>query len=523
MDYNINLHSHCMTYTAVIIFPNQLFENIEPIFQNIEGTPNKKRIYFLIEHPLFFSDKERIKTFNGLKLLMHRASMKMYADYLMKKGLTVQYIDFKKAEATLRSIAKEAEHMLYYDVVDHLLQTRLDAAVAFAKKKATILQTPAFLCTPDDLDDFLATRSKVKRKYFQTDFYRWQRIRLNILMDKNGDFEGGKLSFDQENRQGVPKSGFPELKYHTTKTNAYIVEAQSYVRSTFPDHLGNTENFAHIAFSFEDARQKLRNFLENRLFQFGNFEDAIDKSNPFLYHSLLSQAMNIGIITPEEVVVEALDYYEQNRSRIKINEIEGFIRQIIGWREYYRMVYLNLYDDLKNQNLLQHTQTLSSAWYTGNTGIEPVDANIRIAFEYGYLHHIIRLMVVGQFMLLCRIHPDEMYRWFMEFAIDSYDWVMVPNIYGMVGYNDGGATTTKPYISSSNYILKMSNFKAKASDEWDLIWKSLYYRFIHQHESLLKKNPRTSRMVWQLNKLKTDEFNKLMDVADHFLDTILTN
>jgi len=505
-----------MTYTAVLIFPNQLFENIEPIVQIPK--PNKNPVYFLIEHSLFFSDKERIKTFNGLKLLMHRASMKMYADYLLKKGLTVQYIDFKKAEAALHSIAKEAEHILYYDVVDHLLQTRLDTVAA--KKTTTILQTPAFLCSPDDLEDFLATRAKVKRKYFQTDFYRWQRIRLNILMDKNGDFEGGKLSFDPENRQGVPKNGFPELKYHTTKTNKYIVEAQSYVRSTFPDHLGNTENFAHIAFSFEDARQKLRSFLENRLVQFGNFEDAIDKSNPFLYHSLLSPALNIGIITPEEVVVEALDYYERNRSHIKINEIEGFIRQIIGWREYYRMVYLNLYDDLKTQNLLQHTQTLSSAWYTGNTGIEPVDANIQIAFQYGYLHHIIRLMVVGQFMLLCSIHPDEMYRWFMEFAIDSYDWVMVPNIYGMVGYNDGGATTTKPYISSSNYILKMSNFKA--DHEWDLIWKSLYYRFIHNHQSILKKNPRTSRMVWQLNKMKTAEFNKLMDVADQFLDTINT-
>jgi deoxyribodipyrimidine photolyase-related protein len=444
--------------------------------------------------------------------------MKMYEDYLIKKGLSVQYIDYEKTESTLRSISKDADHILYYDVVDHLLQARLDKQFRAAKKTITILQSPAFLCSNADLDAFLATRSKVKRKYFQTDFYRWQRTRLDILIDKHGNFEGGKLSFDQENRQGVPKKGFPELKYHETKTNKYIEEAQSYVRSTFPDHLGNTENFAHIAFSFEDARAKLRNFLENRLFQFGDFEDAVDKNNPFLYHSLLSPALNIGIITPEQVVSEALDYYETNRSHIKINEIEGFIRQIIGWREYYRMVYLNLYDDLKKQNLLQHTQTLSSAWYDGKTGIEPVDANIRVAFEYGYLHHIIRLMVVGQFMLLCNIHPDEMYRWFMEFAIDSYDWVMVPNVYGMVGYNDGGGTTTKPYISSSNYILKMSNFKA--SDDWDLIWKSLYYRFIHQHESILKNNPRTSRMVWQLNKMKQDEFTKLMDVADHFLDSI---
>ena len=505
-----------MKYTAVLIFPNQLFENIEPIIMPIAGHPNIERKYFLIEHPLFFSDKERVQTFNGLKLLMHRASMKMYADYLLKKGLSVQYIDYKKTNAELRSIANDAENIMYYDVVDHLLQHRLDKF--FNGKVSTILQTPAFICSPDDLDDFLATRAKVKRKYFQTDFYRWQRIRLNVLMDSRGNFEGGKLSFDQENRQGVPKNGFSALKYHTTRSNQYILEAQSYVRSTFPDYLGNIEHFGHIAFSFDDAREKLHNFLENRLFQFGNFEDAIDRHNPFLYHSLLSPALNIGIITPEEVVSEALEYYETNRTRIKINEIEGFIRQIIGWREYYRMVYVNLYDDLIRQNLLQHTRKLSSAWYTGNTGIEPVDVSVKVAFEYGYLHHIIRLMVVGQFMLLCNIHPDEMYRWFMEFAIDSYDWVMVPNVYGMVGYNDGGGTTTKPYISSSNYILKMSNFKADG--EWDLIWKSLYYRFIQQHEPVLKKNPRTSRMVWQLNKMKSEEFDKLMDVAHQFLKTI---
>lgn len=506
-----------MTYVAILIFPNQLFENVEPVIGPIDGVSDAERKYFLIEHPLFFSDKERIQTFNGLKLLMHRASMKMYADYLIKQGLTVQYVDYKKTDATLRSIASKARHVLYYDVVDHLLQDRLDKL--FKGKPSTILETPAFLCSQDDLDNFLATRAKVKRKYFHADFYRWQRIRMNVLIDKHGNFEGGKLSFDQENRQGVPKKGFPKLKYHTTKSNAYIEEAQAYVQSTFPDHLGNTKNFGHIAFNFEDARAKLRNFLENRLFQFGNFEDAMDQANPFLYHSLLSPALNIGIITPEQVVHAALDYYENNRTRIKINEIEGFIRQIIGWREYYRMVYMNLYDNLIQQNLLEHTNTLSAAWYSGDLGITPVDANIKVAFDFGYLHHIIRLMVVGQFMLLCNIHPDEMYRWFMEFAIDSYDWVMVPNVYGMVGYNDGGGTTTKPYISSSNYILKMSNFKGDG--EWDLIWKSLFYRFIQQHENILKKNPRTSRMVWQLHKMKSEEFNKLMDVADRFLDSIM--
>jgi deoxyribodipyrimidine photolyase-related protein len=501
-----------MSYSAVLLFPNQLFKNIKPIINDKENY-----IYYLIEEPLFFSDKERIETFNGLKLLMHRASMKMYEDYLLKKGLTVNYIEYKKIKDLNKAISG-SNHVIYYDVVDHLLQKRLDKLLKTSKKEYTILPSQSFICSEDDLDEFIESRSGYKRKYFQTDFYRWQRKRLDILLDEKGDFLGGKLSFDTDNRQGVPKKGFPELKYHTTKSNPFIEEARTYVKKTFPDYLGNVDNYGHISFSFNDAGAKLRNFLENRLIQFGNYEDAIDKENPFLYHSLMSAALNIGIITPNEVVEEALDYFYNNQKTIKINEIEGFIRQIIGWREYYRMVYIHLYDDLVGQNLLGHKRKLTDAWYSGETGIEPVDTNIKIAFDYGYLHHIIRLMVVGQFMLLCEIHPDEMYRWFMEFAIDSYDWVMVPNIYGMVGYNDGGGTTTKPYISSSNYVLKMSNFKSeKGPDAWDYIWRALYYRFIHKHEDILKGNPRTSRMVWHMNHMKKDELDELLEAADEFI------
>lgn len=503
-----------MSYIAILIFPNQLFENIDPIIGK------GKRIYYLIEEPLFFSDKERIEKFNGLKLLMHRASMKIYEDYLLSKGLDVQYIDYHDIDRFHTGVAG-ANEVIYYDVVDHLLQKRLDSIFKDYGKKTTMLPTQAFICSLDELDQFIADRAKLKRKYFQTDFYRWQRKRLNILMNENGEFEGGKLSFDKENRQGAPKAGFPKTKYHTTRKNKYIEEAQHYVRETFSDHYGNVEKFGHIAFSTADARAKLRIFLENRLFSFGYYEDAIDTENPFLYHSLMSAALNIGIITPMEVINEALDYFYAYPETIGINDIEGFVRQIIGWREYYRMVYMHLYDSMVGQNLLGHTRELTELWYTGETGIEPVDYNIHIAFEYGYLHHIIRLMVIGQFMLLCEIHPRDMYRWFMEFAIDSYDWVMVPNVYGMVGYNDGGSTTTKPYISSSNYILKMSNFKRGSGEQaWDYIWRAMYYRFIHENVAVLNDNPRTRRMVWQMNNMKPTELKVLLDDADEFIDRI---
>jgi len=509
-----------MSYIAVLIFPNQLFENIESILPKDDRTLYH---YYLVEDSLYFSDPERIKTFNGLKLLLHRASMKFYADYLTKKGLKVEYIDFAEMDKFHKAIAG-SKSVIHYDVVDHLLEKRLNDLMNKYNKKREVLDNPGFICTNNDLKDFLETREGKKRKFFQTDFYRWQRNRLDILMDDSGDYIGGKLSFDNENRESVPKTGFKTIKYHLTQSNKYIEEARQYVSEKFPDHYGNINNYEHIAFDFSSARAKLNDFLKNRLINFGTYEDAIDIKNPFLYHSILSSSINIGIITPMEVVQSALDYYYTYSDKIGINQIEGFIRQIIGWREYYRMVYLYLYDDLVKQNLLGHTRELNDLWYTGETGIEPVDHCIQSAFDFGYLHHIERLMIVGQFMLLCEIHPNDMYRWFMEFAIDSYDWVMVPNVYGMVGYNDGGATTTKIYISSSNYVLKMSNFKKgtykEETSNWDYIWRAMYYRFIKENYSVLNKNVRTRRMVWQMNRLKGDVLDKLLKDADDYLDRI---
>jgi deoxyribodipyrimidine photolyase-related protein len=251
---------------------------------------------------------------------------------------------------------------------------------------------------------------------------------------------------------------------------------------------------------------------------FGDWEDVMDQSNPFVFHSLLSSSLNIGIITPDVVLEETLAHYYGHMDIIGINDIEGFVRQLIGWREYYRMVYKYQYNELVTNNTLNHTNILSSAWYNGTTGIAPLDHSINIAFKYGYLHHILRLMLVGQFMLLSEINPHEMYRWFMEFAIDSYDWVMVPNVYGMVGYNDGGGTTTKPYISSSNYILKMSNYKKDGY--WENVWRALYYNFIKNNEKMLQTNPRTRRMVWQANRLSPPELNSMLETAKEFIASI---
>lgn len=504
-----------MSYnTAVFIYPIHLFENIEPI---LPQNKQEKFVYYILEEPLYFSSSERVERFNGLKLLMHRVSMKIYQSYLRDNGLEVEYIDYNDV-SKFSSKIKSVKNIIYYDTVDHLLEKKI--AELTIGKNVKKLHNQCFITTEEEMNEYVENHKHLKRKFFHNDFYRWQRQRLNILMDDNGDYLGGKLSFDSSNRNTFPKTSIEYPKYHNTAYHPLIDDSKEYIKKNFPNYLGNLEEWHHIAFDFNIAKQKLRDFLKNRLKNFGKWEDIMDDSNPFIYHSLLSSSLNIGIITPDFVITESINYFESHQDIIGINDIEGFVRQIIGWREYYRMVYIYKYDDFVGKNFLNHTNKLSECWYTGKTGIEPLDRNIIVAFKYGYLHHIIRLMLVGQFMLLCEIDPNEIYRWFMEFAIDSYDWVMVPNIYGMVGFNDGGDTTTKPYISSSNYILKMSNYKKDGI--WDTTWRALYYNFIFKNKDIIAKNPRTGRMVWQMNKLTPPVLKELINEAELFI-TLLCN
>ncbi len=199
--------------------------------------------------------------------------------------------------------------------------------------------------------------------------------------------------------------------------------------------------------------------------------------------------LNIGLITPQEVVNIITDYYNSHKTQIGIANYEGFIRQIIGWREYQRYIYRYAGDKMRSSNHFNNSGILSQQWYNGTTGIKPVDDAIIMAMNDGYIHHILRLMVVGNMMNLVGIHPDQVYKWFMEFSLDSYDWVMVGNVYSMALWADGGLTMRKPYISGSGYIMKMGNFdnKSKETKEWQTKWDDLFHHFIDRNgEKLLK-------------------------------------
>ncbi|MEN9274067.1 MAG: cryptochrome/photolyase family protein, partial [Gloeomargarita sp. DG02_4_bins_56] len=382
---------------------------------------------------------------------------------------------------------------------------RLQKWCRYYQMQIVELATPKFL-TPWDWFD---RQCPPQPPYSLTKFYIAQRQRLRILV--TGDKPvGGKWSFDPENRKKLPKKiAIPEINWPAA--NSYVLAAQDYVTQRFSQHWGSVANF-HYPVTHAQAALWLQDFLCQRLAHFGDYEDAISVQHDIIFHSVLTPMLNIGLLTPKQVIQQVLDYAESYP--VGLNTLEGFIRQIIGWREFMAGMYLRIGTAQRHQNFWNHTRPMPAQFYQGNTGILPLDHVIQRVLATAYCHHIERLMILGNLMLLCEIDPHAVYRWFMELFIDSYDWVMVPNVYGMSQYSDGGWMTTKPYISGSHYIRKMSDFPA---GDWCAIWDGLYWRFIDKHQDFFSQNPRLSMMTNLLKKMSPEQRHTHWQKAENFL------
>ena len=225
--------------------------------------------------------------------------------------------------------------------------------------------------------------------------------------------------------------------------------------------------------------------------------------------------MNVGLLSPQFVIDEALQF--ASKHEIPLNSLEGFIRQIIGWREFIRSVYELKGSKERTRNFWGFTRKIPASFWNGTTGIEPIDLTIKKVLETGYCHHIERLMVLGNFMLLCEFDPDEVYRWFMELFIDAYDWVMVPNVYGMSQFADGGLMSSKPYISGSNYLMKMSNYP---KGEWQEVWDALFWNFLDNQRAFFLKNPRLSMLVRTFDKWDDNKKKSMYTTANKYLSSL---
>jgi len=451
----------------IILYPHNLFELKYYPSSLLNLLKSKTSNVYLVEDPLYFGDKTRIQKFSKHKLVLHRASMKHYFDYLIASDIKVKYIDYKDTRKFYEDTIKNTDCHIF-DLADNLLETRLKKI----SKTLEIYYSPLFLLSRDDINEY-ASEKTGSHKYFHKVFYLWQINKMNIS-------EISK-SYDDLNRNKLPKNiETPDIDYVKLANEdgtRYIEEGKEYINKFFPSNYGDLDLYM-IPITHKGAKKWLKLFLTKKLYNFGNYQDAVNKEEDYLFHSLLAPMLNIGLITPKYVVDETRKYYKNHKKDITINNYEGFIRQIIGWREYERMLYHLEYDKLVSSNHFNLGNKLDNRWYNGSTGIKPLDDMIKKAFKTGYLHHIERLMIVLNLMILFRIRPLDAYRWFMEFSSDSYDWVMIGNIYGMGYYST--ITTTKPYISTSNYIFKMSNYKK--GDGWDKVWDALFYQFLVDNE-----------------------------------------
>lgn len=488
---------------AALIFPHQLHDRHPAVLAG--------RRAFLVEDPLFFGDRNFPLRFHKKKLVLHRASMKRYAaEVLEKRGAPCDYIESHQIPGPgdlFRHLEKAGVRKVHVaEPTDFLLEKRIRAFSEKAGIEVVWHPTPNFLTDLKTADAFFGRT----RTYAMAKFYIFQRKRLGVLMDVGGGPIGGRWSFDTENRKKVPRDLAVPAPMRFSDS-PFVQEAAAYVDRRFPGNPGSTEGFFYPTNSAE-ARAAFEDFLERRLEHFGPYEDSISEKEGTLFHSLLSPALNAGLVNPDEILQGTLAFARE--ADTPLASLEGFIRQIIGWREFIRIVYIREGVRQRTSNFLENDRALTPAWYDGTLGLEPVDRVIRRVAETGYAHHIERLMILGNVMLLADVHPDEAYRWFMEMFVDAYDWVMVPNLYGMSQYADGGLMTTKPYFAGANYLLKMSDFR---KGPWCETLTALYWRFVARRRDLLSRNPRLGVMVKTLLKMSPSERQRRLAEAEAFV------
>jgi deoxyribodipyrimidine photolyase-related protein len=447
------------------------------------------------------------------KIILFLSAMRAYAAQLQHRGVRVDYHKLSDADAEntyerklAAAVAQSgATELITFEIEDKFFEARMTDFCREHQLTQRVLQSPMFLTSRPQFQQYL---QQTKTPLLLANFYAAQRRRLGIMMDARGKPAGGQFSFDADNRKPLPKTMDPPPPT-IPKTLPGVATVAALVDQLFPDHPGDASNF-WLPVTRRGALAWMNQFLEQRFAHFGPYEDAIPPRSDFVYHSVLSPLLNLGLLTPVEVIDAALAHAAS--ANVPLASVEGFIRQIIGWREFVRGIYQNFSQQQERGNFFHHQGRLSDIWYRGNTGIPPLDDAISKVLRYGWCHHIQRLMVVLNLMQLVGIHPHEVHRWFMEMFVDSSDWVMGPNVFGMY-YSDGGLMMTKPYLCGSNYLRKMSGHP---KGDWCDTVDGLFWSFINRHRDALQRNPRTMYMPTLLDKIAEPRKQQLFAAATNF-------
>ena len=452
------------------------------------------------------------------------SAMRHFAEILRSKGYSLEYVKLDDKDNT-GSLVSEIERVCKkhnpdkiiimwpsdYRVLKNIQKLRDSSAVSLE-----ILDDNRFLASHEEFQCWAKDRKELRMEYF----YREMRQKYGVLMDGSSPI-GGQWNYDKENRKPAP-ADLVIPKTYQTQPDIITKEVINLVQQNFANHFGDLEPFFY-AVTREQALESLSLFIAERLPRFGEYQDAMLEGQPWMYHSHISFYINVGLLSPLECIKAAEEYYY--RGLVSINSAEGFIRQILGWREYVRGIYWLKMPDYKKNNFLNARRRLPGFYWTGKTKMNCLKQCVSDTKKNAYAHHIQRLMVLGNFALIAGISPDEVNEWFLIVYADAYEWVELPNVSGMILFADGGFLASKPYASSGAYINKMSDYCKKCP--YDIKQKEgpkacpfnyLYWDFLLRNDSKLKTNYRLRMIYSLLAKMDSSRIQKIQSDSASFLN-----
>ncbi len=499
-----------MSQTLRLILADQLFDPSKYDKINTD--------YLIIES---LEECQRLK-YHQFRLVYLYTCLREYAQNLINElDLNCQNKLFKKSK-------KNSSQLFYFDLNQEfnfdkalkkiikenkykILETNTINDKSFRQRIAQMANDLGLELKEMESDMFL-TPQVVAQKYLNNskslvanNFYQFQRARLNILIDLNGRPAGGSWSYDYQNRKKLPKNQSiedPEWKWKSE----FYVDVKKTIQKYFPNNPGIIPKNSWLPVNHNQAKQLLEEFVKNNLIFFGDYEDALTVRSQFVYHSVLSSCLNLGLLTPKQILEQidiSLDgqiFKPQKKYNLKLNSVEGFIRQIIGWREWVRIIYEFIYEEsVFENNFFEAKNHLPDYFYYPQKKSQDLEKNLPLKLtlkkvsQLGWAHHIERLMILANWMTLNEYDPKECYDWFRSQFVDAFEWVMLPNVYGMGLFADGGIFATKPYISGGNYIKKMSDYPE--SKIWEKIWTDKFWEFLFKHKKFFSQNPRMNMLI----------------------------
>lgn len=459
------------------------------------------------------------------RIALFLSAMRHFAQVLEARHFPLTYV--KASELSIEQVLsvqilqKGITHLVCVEPGEWRLKVALEKLAQEMNVALVMHDDDHFYCSNPEFREWVADKKELRLEYF----YRYMRKKHHVLMDSESQPLGGQWNYDEQNRKPYAKNGpgliDPPAMF---KLDEITLEVLAFVEHQYPEHPGSLAHFAWPV-TREQALTALDYFVNHRLAVFGIYQDAMWKETPFGWHSLLSSSLNLKLLNPREVVEIVLHAYQKNT--LDLSTVEGFIRQIIGWREFVHGIYYLDMPGMAADNFYEHQRSLPKWYWTGETKMNCMKDAIGQTLKYGYAHHIQRLMITGNFALLAEVLPQQVSDWYLAVYVDAIEWVELPNVIGMALFANGGRFTSKPYISSGAYIKRMSNYCEGCRYKPDVRYgeqacpvTTLYWNFLIKHQAALSQNPRSRLMTANLSKISLDDQKHIQIHAVDILNKI---